>query len=115
MPRPWTPLSKTNSRAGCSCSILRVDLHVLGRKIAGPHRRVVAAAGAEIDGHRHFLALQHVGGLRAALVVRDACDEERHGADRDRRAIEDEVGAGTAGGCDKSSPIWIAAVDRGLD
>ena len=46
-------------------SIFRVDLHVFGREVAGPHRGAVRAAGAEIDLDREILARQVLGRLAA--------------------------------------------------
>ncbi len=61
----------TASRQGLR-AVLGVDLHVLGREVAGPHRGVLAAVGAEIDRDADVLALQVGGGLRGAFVERPA-------------------------------------------
>ena len=64
---------------------------------------------------RDVLGLKHVGRGVGALVVRHAVDEQRDVADRDRRAVEHERRAGSAGRRDEPAPVRIAAVNRGLD
>ncbi len=105
------------------------------RPVPGPHVRysalmrtysalksqvhIVAACGPPVprstrDGRRPCPASIGRRGGRA-FVVRHAGHEERHGADRDRRAVEHERRARSAGGRDEPAPVRVAAVNRRLD
>ena len=100
-------------RAAALRPVFRVDLHVFRRQIAGPHRGVVAAAGAEIDVDR---------GCPCPADTRPPSARSSNGrpfsnstmspiVHRARRT-SDERRAGPAGGGDQAAPVRIAAVDR---
>src|SRR5687767_1540508 len=59
-------LSGSNHQLG---SVLSVDSNVLSRQIARIHRRVTAAAGADVDFDLQLLTLQIFGRVRCELVV----------------------------------------------
>ena len=61
------------------------------------------------------MALQVLGRLRRALVVRRAVAEQLDRPDPDHRAIERERRAGAARDRDQPAPVRIAAVNRRLD
>src|SRR5207244_8297611 len=90
---PW---SRSRGRTGNPCvgprrllawsgPVVRVDSHVLGAQIARPHGRR-GAAGSEIDSDGDLLALEILGRLRRALVVRLAVFEQDDRSQCPRRA-----------------------------
>ena len=93
--------------------VVRVDAHVLGAQVAGPHRRR-RAAGAEVDADGRCRCPSDTRPPPAPLVVRLAVLEQHDRSDGHRGARQLERDAGAAGGAISrpqfGSPPWIAVL-----
>src|SRR5688572_3855018 len=97
-----------------SGSVIRVDSDVLSAQVAGPDRGLLRAARPKVDFDVDVLARQIRRCLLRVLVVRLSALEQHDAADTDRRSRELKWNAGSAGRRDKTPPVWIATVHRGL-
>src|SRR5262245_49455511 len=107
--RPRIPPDRPSTNE-MSRRVVRVQVHVFGREVAGPEG-AAGAAVVEAKAHGDFTIVLEVGrGGRGVEGQGDSVAVEQHVAEPQRQIVLLEWHAGVTGGRDEAAPVGIGAI-----